>query len=252
MLNRNGPPIPSLPALCFTLLEYISNHPLIVKPPVFHPLSNEVVYIDRYRLYNGIELNPGLTCSIFPHYLDSDTLPEPTSLNVSSLYKPENIGPNSYDKAIYHIGVRFNYASSTIGNKVSAYANKDSTTHPDQILLTELGTKEIDLYINVGTIIIGYYLEVLRLVIEDEAYKPSFQNLMRVGSLELLYTNLKSSPWEKDTNVYFQEGEALIRLDGFISRGWRDKFLQLVTDININTQETITQSTIVGDLDQSC
>ena len=62
---------------------------------------------------------------------------------------------------------------------------------------------------------------------------------IRVRSLEAIYANLKAGRWEKDKNVYFHEAELLIRLDGYISRGWRDKFGIPVEELGISLKKSV-------------
>jgi len=46
---------------------------------------------------------------------------------------------------------------------------------------------------------------------------------------------VKTKRWEEDDTIYFQEGQALIRFDSYITRGWRDKLDPLyLSRTNIN------------------
>lgn len=240
MISPLSSPIPSLTSLVYILFRYISRHPLIISPPVFHPLTGERVLISRYRLFNGIELLPGLSCSIFPHYQDGATPPEPNTTNVSALYEPHDLGTDSYDRAVYHIVVKFFYSNMILGNKVEdpnlIEVPLESITYPDQILLTSNRTKTIELYINPGADILGNYLELLRLVIEDSTHKQSYYPLIDIKSFEMSFANLRSIPWEQKKEVYFHEGEALIRLDGFVARTWR--IPTSIQSINLLTNDT--------------
>lgn len=242
MINPVSSPVPSLTSLVYLLFRYISKHPLIISPPVFHPLTGERVYIQRYKLFNGIELQQGLSCSIFPHYQDGVTPPEPNTTNVSAIYEPHDLGTQSQDRAVYHLVVKFHYANSILGNKVEdpylIQIPVEAVTHPDQILLTSAATKAIDLYINPGSDIIGNYLEILRLVIEDNTHKRAYYPLIDIKSFEVSFVNLKSVPWEQKKEIYFHEGEALIRMDAFISRGWRDNFFSTIKNINLLSDDT--------------
>lgn len=241
MLNRLGPPLPSLTSLTYGIYSHVSKHPLIVSPPIFHPLTGEKILINKYKLFNGIELEQGLTCSIFPYYQDAAILPEPRTANASTIYTPQQVGRGTYDLAIYHIAIRFHYGNNILGNKVEdedlIYVPSESVTHPDQILLTSLVGRKVDLYINPGSDIIGNYLELLRLVIEDEEFNQELKSSLNIKSMELLYTNLRSTPWEKDKGIYFHSGEALIRFDAYVSRGWRDRFDVPISELRINAQD---------------
>jgi hypothetical protein len=238
MIDLITSPVPSLSYLNKALFKYIANHPLIINPPVFHPITKERVEIERYKLFNGIELESGLACSIFPHYQDPPTAPDPSSHNVSALFSPHNLGPDGNDQAVYHFVIKFHYSNLILGNQVEGdditLVNREAATHPNQILLTSFSKKNVELQINPGADIIGNYLEILRLVIEDPIHKAVYQPFIEVDSIELLLINLRSVPWEKKKEIYFHEGEALIRIDSYVSRGWRDKFLHKIKDINLH------------------
>lgn len=241
MINRLSSPLPSLTSLTYSLFSYISNHPLIISPPVFHPLEGTRVDIRRYRLFNGVELDQGLCCSIFPYHQESATLPEPRTTSASALYFPENVGNGTHDKAVYHIAVRFHYSNNALGNQVDdetlIYVPSESVTHPDQILLTSRTSKKIDLFINPGLDIIGNYLELLRYVISDDEYSKDFRRQSGIKSMEMLYSNLRSIAWEKDKSIYFHTGEALLRIDAFLSRGWRDRFNVPIKEFNLELMD---------------
>lgn len=249
MLNRIGSPLPSLTTLTYGVYSHIVRHPLIISPPIFHPLSGERIYISKYKLFNGVELDQGLSCSIFPYYQAAAILPEPRTANASALYSPEHMG-KGIDLAVYHIAVKFHYGNNILGNKLEedelVYVPSESVTHPDQILLTSLVGKKVDLYINPGSDIIGNYLELLRLVIEDEEFND-IKDGLNIKSMELLYTNLRSTPWEKDKGIYFHEGEALIRFDAYVSRGWRDRFKVPISDLRLSVQGDPRKPAIKGE-----
>lgn len=245
MIDLVSAPIPSLTSITRLLYKYVANHPLIINPPIFHPLSKERVRIDRYKLFNGVELQDGLTCSIYPHYQDPPTPPDPSSKNVSALYMPYNLGSEGNDHAVFHVCIKFHFASLILGNKLDDLdlirVPIEAVTHPSQILLTSTASKDVDLYINPGSDIIGDYLELIRLVIEDPVHKVAYQPLTEIDSIELIFVNLRALPWEKKREIYYHEGEALIRIDSYVSRGWRDKFLSKVKDINLSMGEPRNQ-----------
>jgi hypothetical protein len=241
MIDLISSPIPSLTSLSRLLYKYVSTHPLVINPPIFHPITKKRVLIDRYKLFNGVELQEGLTCSIYPHYQDPPTPPDPSSKNVSALYMPHNLGPDGNDHAVFHLCIKFHFASLILGNKSEdknlITVPSEAVTHPSQILLTSRSTKELDLYINPGSDIIGDYLELIRLVIEDPIHRSIYQPLTEVDSIELIFVNLRALPWEKKREIYFHEGEALIRIDSYVSRGWRNRFLSQVKEINLDVGE---------------
>jgi len=230
-----GPPLPSLPYLCEYFFRLIGNHPLIANPVVRHPLTDERVYIERYKLYNGIETEEGLACSIFPHSTPTDglSLPKPAEVSTSALFgsgDDPTLGVTVED-VIYHIGIKLHYACNIKGNLHPSDPFRtlpvDAAIHPSHELKYDIGTKVVPVNINPGIYIIGEYMELIRLAIHDRN-NADVKRLMDVPyhpkRVEVLYFNLKTAPWEKDRSVYFHEGEILIRIDDKVSKGWRSRF----------------------------
>lgn len=226
-------PSSSLTNLTRSLFQFISNHPLIANPPILHPLTGEQVKIERYRLYDGLNTELGLTCSIFPFTgASGGTIPNPRTTSVSAMFDPYDIGQQGVDHAVYHIVVALFYNQVSIGNIIPSIVPDTGITHPDQLLLTPDINKSVNLEVNPGVEIIADYLELLRLIISDLEYKPLWP--IPVNSFEAVYSLLNTADWEKDKNIYFQSGCLMTRLDAYVSRGWRDKFIQPLDDINVS------------------
>ena len=228
-------PIPSVPYVVRCVYQYLANHPLILNPPIYHPTTGEQEKIKRYRLYSGINIpSDGISVAVFPY--SRNGVPSPASNSVSAVFDPYDLGERGFDKVTYFVVIAFYYNDVVLGNQSG---NDELITVPESVefggpgnLRTSFSTKKVELEINPGMDIIGEYLALTRLVINDVQYRPQFP--IAVNSFEMLYENLKAQPWEQGRNVFFQEGFAMIRLDAHISRGWRDKFDYTVQDFNVN------------------
>lgn len=232
-----GPPRPSIMYLCQYIYRKLSTHPLLINPPVSHPLTGETIYLNRYKLYNGVDLKEGLGCSIFPHSTPTDglSLPRPTETSSSVLFETKDLN-NQNDLAIYHIGIKLHYATSILGveHPIDEFKTvpAEAVIDPSQELFTNNNTKTIELSINVASYILSDYLEILRLAVLDRDQQIDMPFIVR--NLQVPYFNLKSGPWEKDRNVYYNEAEMLIRYDTTISKGWRDRFNVRTSNINVS------------------
>jgi hypothetical protein len=234
-----GPPLPSINYFIKFILKKITTHPLIINPPIRHPLTNERVFIDRWRTYSGIEFGSGITCAIFPHSTPTDglSLPKPGETSNSVLFEESDLG-SDYDHAIYHVALKLHMNEYKLGNKEDDLdlitVPIDAAIHPSQQGFESNQTREIDIEINPGLMVISDFLELIRLAILDKAHPVNLPLIPR--SIQVLYFNIKEGPWEKDKHIYFQEGEMLIRIDLKVSKGWRDKFNTGIQrlDININ------------------
>jgi hypothetical protein len=223
--------------LCQYIYRKISTHPLIINPPISHPLTGETIYLERYKLYNGIDLNEGLGCSIFPHSTPTDglSLPRPTETSSSVLFETKDIN-NKNDTAIYHIGIKIHYSSSILGveHPIEEFKTvpQEAVIDPSHELFTNNRDKTVRLDINVASYILSDYLEIMRLAILDQEQQVDMPFIPR--NLQVPYFNLKSGPWEKDRNVYYHEAEMLIRYDTVVSKGWRERFNIPTRNINLN------------------
>jgi hypothetical protein len=223
--------VPSLPFLCRYIFRLLSTHPLIINPPIYHPVTGERVYIKGYKLFNGIETNLGLYCSIFPHSTPTDgiSLPKPADTSTSVLFEPQG---NGYDLAVYHIALKLHYNFSILGNKETnndlIAVPLDAAIHPSQTPYAREGSRELELYYSPSLYIIGEYLELIRLAILDKEHTFSMPSVFRTSdiprNIQVLYFNLKTPPWEKDKALYFHEGEILIRIDSILSKEWKSQF----------------------------
>lgn len=232
-----GPPIPSVNYLIRFILRKISTHPLIINPPIRHPLTKERVYINRYKLYSGLVVADGITCAIFPHSTPTDglSLPTPSHTSTSTLFEPSDMG-SDYVNAIYHIALRLHSNEYKLGNKEIDKSVLtvpiDAVIHPSQSGFESYETREIDIEINPSLMVISDFLELIRLAILDRQHTINFPYTPR--NIQVLYFNIKEGPWEKQKNIYFQEGEMLIRIDINVSTGWRDKFNTSLSQIQVN------------------
>lgn len=217
-------PIPNLTYLIRCLFRFIANHPLIINPIITHPITDEPVPISVYRLYDGLEVRDGLTCSIFAHTPSTTSIPSPTTKNIAVYYEPYDMGKDGLDKAIFHIVIKFSINAVVLGNietdenviSVPAW----SRFGLGQNLLTSNAKKNVILEINPGVEIIQDYLHLIKYVIDDIIHLNEFP--IQVNSFQMLWHNVKSQPWEDDENIYFQEGIAMTLFEAYINRGWRD------------------------------
>lgn len=230
--------VPSIPYLNYSLFKFLANHPLLVEPLVFHPISKQHVPVSSYRFMDGIPLGDGLVCSIFPGFEKKDST-SPTSTAVSVLYKTHDMGHN-HDEAVYHFVVKFQFKEVNIeGSAVST--DPDLITVPDralvdprQRLLIPSTTQEVELVLNPSLDIIGDYMELTRLALSDVQHYKDFP--VKVRSVEVVHQNFGTPEWNQGLNSFISEGYLLIRMHAFISRGWRDKFLVPLEKINLELQ----------------
>jgi len=201
----------------------IVTHPLIRSPIVRDPLSGEPIFIKRYKLKNGVELKEGLACSIFPHSspTDSFALPSPTETSVSALFSHQNLDPN-FDDVVYHISIKLHYATTTVfvphPNEELRKISEVRGVGPLSRYYDTNNEVEVDLDLNPSLVIIGDYMELVRYAILDNTHTVDLP--IPFNKLEVLYFNFKDAPWEKGRNIYFSEGEILLRVDTKISRIW--------------------------------
>jgi hypothetical protein len=234
----SSPPLPSISYLIYEVYRYIANHPLVINPPVYNILTKEQIKIDTYRLFlNGIALDEGLTCSIFPLYKDGEAPPEPTTTAASSLFKPYHLS-NTYDEVTYHIVVKLSYPYLSINTELKEpYYTEVPLEAPHnntQTLLTSLARKSNKVYISIGIDIISQFLEVIRLCVEDITHKSRF-GPFSIKSMEPVYINIHATPWQTGDSVYFQTGELLLKINAFISRQWRDTNC-IIKDVVLTTE----------------
>ena len=219
-------PIPNLNSLTRCLAEYIAKHPLLSLNLVKHPETKQPVNIERFRLYDGIELKSGLNCAVYAHPGGSG--------KPSVMFEPYDLGSEGTDKATFYIVVKYFYNSVAINNQTITNIPTTSKLTTGGNLLTSNNQREVIIEINPGIEIIQEYLALTKYILDDVKYKKDFP--MEVSSFQMLYQNVKTSRWEEGTTVYFQEGYALIQLTGYVSRGWRNILRpEYANSLDINT-----------------
>lgn len=172
---------------------------------------------------NGVELKEGLACSIFPHSspTDSYALPSPTETSVSALFTNESF--DDYDTAIYHISIKLHYATTTVfvphpNKELSKIRGIRGVGPLSRYYDNDSKEEEVGLDLNPSLIIVGDYMELVRYAILDRTHTVDLP--IPFNKIEVRYFNFKDAPWEKGRNIYFTEGEILLRLDTKISRIW--------------------------------
>jgi hypothetical protein len=222
-----GPPTPNLKDLGRGIYLYIANHPFIISSNVHHPITKEIIHVNKFRLWDGQVLENGLVCSIYADYPKE-----------AALFEPWELGENGHDKATFFFKVKYSYNEVILGNQET---NKKYTEVPEwaqyglgQNLLTSNTKKNVILEINPGIEIIQEYLQLTKYIIDDIRHKKDFP--LPISSIEMLSQSVKTKRWEEGDTIYFQEGQALLRIDAYISRAWRDRTNPLYTSqTNINT-----------------
>lgn len=216
----------SLYNLCLFLYRKIATHPLINAPLVRHPLTNEVISIDKYKLKNGIEMDDSrLCCSIFPHSTPTDglSLPKPAETSLSTLFHQKDIG-DEFDNGIYHIGIKLHYNTQTIfiphpDETLKEVPYESQVHHSQEGYINEDRYKNVKLDLNPALPILSDYLELVRLAILDKQHLGDYP--VPVRNINVMYFNLKEAPWEQNRSIYFSEAEILVRLDISVGRDWR-------------------------------
>lgn len=231
--------VPSIPYLTTALFKYIANHPLITKPLVRHPLTDELVPIDRFRLYSGLNTEGGLICSIYPYgKLEDGELIRPAAINTSAYYNTYAMG-NELDEATYNFLVEFSINDVLVPE---AYPVEDRTlintpdnaiVYPQDKYTVRIGEKQVELEISPSMYILGEYLELVRLAISDKEYRPTFP--LPISSMEVMSIHIPPKPWHKD-GIYFHSAYLIISIKAVISRTWRDKIRPRILDIEIDPQ----------------
>jgi hypothetical protein len=231
------------------ILRKISTHPLIVNPPIYHPISGDKIYIDKYRLYNGIFLESEKLClSIFPHSKPTDgrSLPQPNENSLSCYFDEEIILGDKEVKATYLIAIKLHYNTLKVFQPYpissNLLPNQDNLTQVPLNLPTvkrerfiqEVGVRDIDLEINPALAILSDYSELVRLAILDKNYPADIGP--KPGEFIIKYFNIKDGPWEKDKDIYFQEAEMLLMVDMRKLRVWNNNLTSNIECFDINVK----------------
>lgn len=242
--------VPSIPYLAYGLFKFLANHPLFIKPLVLDPITEEPVPIAGYQFMRGLPLDEGLLCSIYPGFQKTDDTPaSPTTNAASALYKTYDLGHN-YDEVLYHFIVEFSMREvafpglNTATDKDLITTPEDALVHPNQRFLVKQGTREVPLSLNPPMDIIGDYLELTRLALNDVTHAELYP--LNVKSIEVVHSNYNSSNWNEGTNVVIHRGYVYLRISAFTSRGWRDKFILPLEKINLQTNRELTQAQLTG------
>lgn len=207
------------------LAQYIANHPLLTLNLVKHPLTKKPVSIERFRLYDGIEIKDGLNCAVYAHPGGSG--------KPSAMFEPYDLGSHGCDEGTFFLVIKYFYNEVAINNTVISSVPTSSRITTGGNLLTSNNHREVIIEVNPGIEIIQEYLALTKYILDDVEYKRDFP--MGVSSFTMLYQNVKTTRWEEDTSIYFQEGYALVRLTGYINRGWKDILRpEYANSLNIN------------------
>lgn len=216
---------PSVWYMCKYVLRKIITHPLIIKPNVVNIDTGEPVYIEKFKIYNGLHLDPeSLALSIFPQSQPGDGfgLARPNEMGVSAFIDDFEVGQNQ-EKITYLIGVKLHYNTIKISNKYTetslAKVPRDVPLSIRQEFLTEIGERTIDLEINPALPILSEYCELIRLALLDQRNYPMLGEGIP-GTFQVKSFNIKEGRWEEKKNIYFQEAEMLVMVDMLINRNW--------------------------------
>lgn len=240
-------PVPSMTYIKYFLYVHLINHPLIINPPIYHPITGKQIKVEEWHLSNGKRLDVGkLFCSIFPYgnaiEITAKVPPSPqNAASTSVAYKESSMGGSSDKEATYSFIVKYHYNESAIGqrhpNTALTMVPTEAVTHPDQLLHTSSLLKQANLFVDPGSDILGDYLELTRLAIEDRQAARQILGPLVIDRFEVLYANLIPMPWEQEDGIYIHEGELFVRLTTHLSSGWRDKFLQRIKSITVSLGE---------------
>jgi hypothetical protein len=233
---------PSIWYMCKHLLRKISTHPLILNPPIISIENGKTVHIEKYRLHNGIFLEPQkLALSIFPQSYPTDSLalPRPSETGVSAFIDEEyEFTRGGQDKLTYLIGIKLHYNTlkilQTYKETNLAKVPITAPTSITQQFLQPVGEKILDLDINPALPILSEYCELIRLAILDS------NNPVNIGEgvpgiFTVKYFNIKEGSWEKDKNIYFQEAELLVMVDLLVTKTWRNNMTPKIECFSIQT-----------------
>lgn len=230
-----GPPIPSMTYIKWYIFLLLVRHPLLISPP------GGLEKIVRWRMYNGIELRDGLTCSVYCHanLNEKEALPRPDSQSISVFYNPEGVGSEDTDEVTYSIAIKLHNKQMILHNEAQGKElitiPMEAALHPREWLHTSDATNEIELWTNPTMDLFGHYMGLIRLALLDPIAKASVSG--PEFNIEILYENHKDRPWESETNIMHHEAEMLVQVTTYISRGWRDRWNCAPTTISAWLEE---------------
>jgi hypothetical protein len=197
-------------------------HPLLISPP------GGLEKVARWRMYNGIELRDGLTCSVYCHanLNEKEALPRPDSQSISVFYVPDGVGGTNTDEVTYSVAIKLHCKQMVLNNEVSnrelLRVPLEAALHPREWLHTSDATHEVELWTNPTMDLFGHYMGLIRLALLDPVAKASVSG--PEFNIEVLYENHKDRPWESETNIMYHEAEMLVQVTTYIARGWRDRW----------------------------
>lgn len=234
-----GPPTPSMTYIKWYVFLLLVRHPLLISPP------GGMERIQRWRMYNGIELRDGLTCSVYCHanLNEKEALPRPDSQSISVSYTPDGVGSAAPDEVTYSVAIKLHHKQMILNNEVS-YSDRGGVSnrellkvpvevalHPREWLHTSNATHEVELWTNPSMDLFGHYMGLIRLALLDPIAKGSVSG--PEFNIEVLYENHKDRPWESETNIMYHEAEMLCQVTTYISRGWRDRWNCVPSSIGV-------------------
>lgn len=254
---------PSIRQIINSTIVGIAIHPAIKNPIIYYPVpeldgSKRPVRIERYRDYDGVELEePGLTCSVFPFY-SSRTLktnPSPRLNDKSVSYEQYTLGPKtragSAVEATYRLIVQLNYQDVAINERINVPYHKLNTIltnpipHGMQYITDEnvidninkfegidldkaLDTREphsfiehgeITVEINPGENILREYIDLIRIILDEMPTMVGWS----IRSSEVKSIDFPTTSWLRtNTDVYFHSAWLLWELCIFAPTSWRD------------------------------
>lgn len=230
-----GPPAPSMTYIKWYVFLLLLRHPLLISPP------GGLEKIARWRMYNGIELRDGLTCSVYCHanLNEKEALPRPDSQSISVFYIPDGVGGGDTEEVTYSVAIKLHRKQMVLHNETTnrelLRVPTEAALHPREWLHTSDATHEVELWTNPTMDLFGHYMGLIRLALLDPIAKASVSGPQ--FNIEVLYENHKDRPWESETNILYHEAEMLVQITTYISRGWRDRWDCIPSSITAWLQE---------------
>lgn len=245
MLTNKSPLFPSITSLYYGLYYFLATHPLLNSNLILHPITEEPIEINRYRLMGGFPVSEGLTCSIYPLFDSEDNaLCKANSVSSSVLYKPYNLGASNEDEAIYHFVIDYSYREVNFDGLNQSEDDylikvpKDHYVYPDELGIISYQDKDIDLYVNPPLDIVANYLELTRLALCDTTHHTFYpvgkSYRSTLDKVTFVHMNFPTLNWDKNTNVIDCRGYLLIALDAYVTRDWRKMWTNPIEEITIN------------------
>lgn len=230
--------MPSIIYYCEGIFKSLANSSVLNSGFVKNPITNEVVEIDSYRFMDGIEIDQGLICSIYPSFSSYDSSPpSPATISASSIYTDDFSLGSTEREVLYHLIIKYTYKEVNIDSlspSVDNYLIKVNppSADPKRFKYVSKNSREVNLYHNPPLSIISEYLELTRMVLLDNAWISKFFDCT---NLDIRYLNYPSIDWSSGINSYFNEGHILVAITSHIRVGWTDKFILPANTFNLTT-----------------